>query len=244
VKARSGCGPLWRRLAGARSDLPLSADGDPIPRLHLRIAYHPFSGAERAAAAKAATGRAHPAARADPRDSAAVDLLKGGLLIVRPRSAAGLPYSKLGAAFGVRPHWVVRASVAGVAAETGAVSKGPPAAPLLNEPLELLVGARALAAAAVDGDVLLQVIDGRGSEHGRRRRGALVGTAAVRLDQLLATGRAAGEWSLVPPGEGGAGRTAGGGPPLPTAGGDAVRTPLISAEVAWVALVSQQPAGV
>ena len=218
--------------------MPLSADGNPGPRLHLRIAYHPFSGAERAAAAKAVAGRVHPAARADPHDSAAVDLLKGGLLIARPRAAAGLPYSKLGAAFGVRPHWIVRASVAGVAAETGAVSKGPPSAPLFNEPLELLVGARALAAAASDGDVLLQVIDARGSdsEGGHRRRGALAGTAAIRLDELLATGHVAGELTLVHPGTGG-GVTAGGGPPLPTVGAAGVREPLLSVEVAWVGLV-------
>lgn len=65
------------------------------------------------------------------------------------------------------------------------------------------MGARALAAAGADAHILLRVVDGRGDAArggAARPRRALVGTAAVRLDSVLASGHTAGEWTLAPPG--------------------------------------------
>ena len=225
---RQGCGvvPLIRRACGHRGRVHRVHDPSYVGRLHLRVTVHPFSDAERASFAKAAAhgGRGRPAAAADPADSLATDLLNGGLLVVRPLKAVRLPHSKLASAFGVHPAWTVRVAVAGQTGEGGPVKKGDPASPSFHEPVELVVGARALALAR-GGCAYASVVDAR------RRPRAVAGTAAIRLDDILAARHVRGDFPLLAaPACGGPG-----GPPTLAEG--AAGGPVLSLDVVWVSLV-------
>ena len=145
----AGCG--WR-CAGR----PSSAHTPCCPAVPsgCQAVYHQFSTEEletagataaRRAGVPAVGGRGWRRAAARPADgdvpaSRAVDYLQGGLLIVRPRKAAGLPRAaSWRRVLGLKADWVVRVVATGQCGEAGAVRAG--SHPAFFEPVELPLAA-------------------------------------------------------------------------------------------------------